>query len=120
MTLKSSFNLEQEEWHPENFELTEAEKKKEAKREYIAKEFLSTEETYVKSFEVLKIYYYTPLSSMVGSDGVIKITKEDFDKIFLNIFMLMDVHVVLLTELKIILSNWPTKQGIGHLFLKFV
>ncbi|KAL9641868.1 hypothetical protein ABK040_000806 [Willaertia magna] len=97
--LKKTEEIEQERKKQE--EEVKAKEKRAAKRKAIAKELLSTEESYVKALDVCQKHFMEPIIS-----GNYKILPKDkFDIIFKDIDLIHKVNHAFLQKLKVLFSN---------------
>lgn len=94
--------------------------KKNIKRDNIAKEILSTEQSYVTSLMVLREAYITPIKNSVGTKDEI-LNVEQANILFSNIDDIFKVNKELLKSLRQRMTDWDVaKTKIGDIFVNFV
>lgn len=94
--------------------------KKNIKRDNIAKEILSTEQSYVTSLMVLREAYITPIKNSVGTKDEI-LNAEQANILFSNIDDIFKVNKELLKSLRQRMTDWDVaKTKIGDIFVNFV
>ncbi|PRP81385.1 hypothetical protein PROFUN_11072, partial [Planoprotostelium fungivorum] len=84
------------------------------RREYIAKELCTTEQSYVDSFRALQRVYIIPLND--PSHGRI-LSEEDLDILFYNSTRILLLQERVLQRLKERVEHWYPHQSIGDIFL---
>ena len=95
--------------------------KKLKERNQIIREFVKTEESYVKGLSELKKYYIDPLRHNLMDTKVKKkkMTENDMNTIFGNVEHILTVHQVFLVGLRLRLEEWPMCKWILFIFLIF-
>jgi hypothetical protein len=87
-------------------------------REYIVKEILSTEKTYIDSLEEAMKKYYEPMLQEAEKDP--QIDKELLHKIFGNMKLILPINQNHLYDVLVQrVTNWNSKTLIGDLFVNF-
>jgi hypothetical protein len=97
---------------------TSKEAKKLGERNKIINEIMSTERSYVRSLNALRVHYIDPLKREVMEDDKIPFTYNDIEKVFLNIEQIILIHHVLLQELETKIEGWP-KIYLGEVFVNY-
>eukprot|EP01102_Stenamoeba_stenopodia_P020019 TRINITY_DN7682_c0_g1_i1.p1 TRINITY_DN7682_c0_g1~~TRINITY_DN7682_c0_g1_i1.p1 ORF type:complete len:920 (-),score=198.74 TRINITY_DN7682_c0_g1_i1:189-2948(-) len=87
------------------------------KRTHIAKELLSTEQSYVRSLKIIITCYMTPLLQWVDTEKS-EVNKAELKQIFLNVDMIVSIHNELLKNLEEKLNNWRESQILGDIFMR--
>jgi len=97
----------------------ETEAEKASYRFKIINEILDTEKSYVNYLVSIDEFYIEPLTLFSNSEEPI-ITKEDIQKIFLNIKEIKDTNIQFFIELEKRVENWDITKKLGDLFETFV
>jgi len=89
------------------------------KRDRIADEILRSEQTYVRSLNLLYTHFKKPLQEMMTINQL-AITDVQFQTLFANLEDLINVNTELLKLLLERLANWSDKQKLGDVLLTLV
>eukprot|EP00027_Filamoeba_sp_ATCC50430_P016850 CAMPEP_0168571736 /NCGR_PEP_ID=MMETSP0413-20121227/17521_1 /TAXON_ID=136452 /ORGANISM="Filamoeba nolandi, Strain NC-AS-23-1" /LENGTH=753 /DNA_ID=CAMNT_0008604661 /DNA_START=30 /DNA_END=2291 /DNA_ORIENTATION=+ len=90
-----------------------------AYRDNVAKEILSTEQTYVQNLGTCIKCYYNPLKEAIANKKPI-IDDTQLKTIFSDIVLIHSLNEQLLKELKPIVENWSPNKCLGQIFIKIM
>ncbi|XP_041063580.1 epithelial cell-transforming sequence 2 oncogene-like [Carcharodon carcharias] len=88
------------------------------KRTQVARETLSSEQSYVQTLEIVKDIYCAPLRAALASNRAI-LSMANIHTIFSDILSILELNRDLLRDLRDRLSEWGPSQCLGDIFLKF-
>ena len=88
-------------------------------RSHVMREIVSTEETYVKSLDVLIKLYFVPLEQVCDDSSKVIVTRSRIDSIFSNVRIILGLNQSLLKALRSRLEVWSASAGVGDIFLDF-
>jgi len=89
------------------------------KRDRIADEILRSEQTYVRSLNLLYTHFKKPLHELMTTNQL-AITDVQFQTLFANLEDLINVNTELLKLLLERLANWSDKQKLGDVLFTLV
>jgi hypothetical protein len=90
-----------------------------SKRDQVAREILSSEQSYVSSLDTLAIFYRIPLEAHVHTSDA-DLSADDIKSLFSQIDVLLAYHRRLLEDLAESAETWNESSCLGHVFLDIV
>ncbi|XP_072369716.1 epithelial cell-transforming sequence 2 oncogene-like [Scyliorhinus torazame] len=88
------------------------------RRTQLARETLSSEQSYVQTLEIVKDIYWAPLRAALESHRAI-LSTANIHIIFSDILLILELNRDLLRDLRDRFSEWGPSQCLGDIFIKF-